>query len=459
MWLPDLGDHARPHYLAIADAIAEDIRVGRLRAEDRLPPQRHLAARLDLNFTTVARGYVEAQRRGLVESRVGAGTFVRSQATASAPARSIRRTDLVDFSMNLPPEPDDPALLERMRRAFTAVGGDLTTLLRYQGFGGTPEDKDAALGWLTRRHVSATRDRLLICPGTHSALLAIIGSLARPGEAVACEMLTYPGLKAIAGQQGVRLVGVESDAQGMRADALEAACAEGAIKALYCNPTLLNPTTATITAPRRLELIEVARKHSLRIIEDDAYALVPRQPPPAFATLAPDITYYVMGLAKCLGAGLRISYLVLPEGGRSWAVATALRAANVMASPITSALASRWIAEGIADDVLEQIRVESRARQELARESLAGHEVASDPEGFHLWITLPPHWTRSALTGQLRTSRIGVVASDAFAVGETPPEAVRACLGGFTNRAETRHALEFLAEVLNTPPSMMSGVI
>lgn len=66
-WLPDLTVIDKPRYLAIADAIDEDIRSGRLAPSDRLPPQRRLARKLDIDFTTVARGYVEAQRRGLIE--------------------------------------------------------------------------------------------------------------------------------------------------------------------------------------------------------------------------------------------------------------------------------------------------------------------------------------------------------------------------------------------------------
>ena len=57
---------------------------GRLAPSDRLPPQRKLARRLDIDFTTVARGYVEAQKRGLIESRVGQGTFVRASAKRRA---------------------------------------------------------------------------------------------------------------------------------------------------------------------------------------------------------------------------------------------------------------------------------------------------------------------------------------------------------------------------------------
>ncbi|HMF69680.1 MAG TPA: GntR family transcriptional regulator, partial [Phyllobacterium sp.] len=76
VWTPDLSDNPSPHYIAIADVIAFDIRSGRLRAGDRLPPQRELARQLGIDFTTVARGYAEAKKRGLVDSHVGRGTFV-----------------------------------------------------------------------------------------------------------------------------------------------------------------------------------------------------------------------------------------------------------------------------------------------------------------------------------------------------------------------------------------------
>jgi DNA-binding transcriptional regulator YhcF (GntR family) len=89
-WTPDLRLWGKPHYRAIVEALADDIGAGRLPAAARLPPQRVLAARLGLHFTTVARGYGEAQRRGLIESRVGQGTFVCDPARRgpSAPART-----------------------------------------------------------------------------------------------------------------------------------------------------------------------------------------------------------------------------------------------------------------------------------------------------------------------------------------------------------------------------------
>src|ERR1700681_4994145 len=177
-WTPNLAATEKPRYLAIADAIAEDIRNGRLAAADRLPAQRKLARRLDIDFTTVARGYVEAQKRGLIESHVGRGTFVRGSARRRHSAMA-RHPEIVDLSMNLPPEPDDPELLDRMQDGLEAVGRDLVSLLRYQGFGGVQADKDAASNWLSRRAALPPQDRLFIAPGAHPALLGIFGLLAK----------------------------------------------------------------------------------------------------------------------------------------------------------------------------------------------------------------------------------------------------------------------------------------
>jgi DNA-binding transcriptional MocR family regulator len=457
-WNPDLRKWGKPHYLAIVEALAEDVRTGRLAVGTRLPPQRALAEALDLNFTTVARGYVEAQKRGLVEGRVGQGTFVTDPAGRErAPPPAHRGA--VDFTMNLPPEPDDPALVARMRAGYAALAADLPNLLRYQGFGGTEHDKAAALRWLTRRGVIATSDRLLICPGTHSALSTILDTVAQPGDAICVERLTYPGIRALAARRGLQLVDLPIDENGVDPEAFAAACTRVAPKAIYLNPLLQNPTTATIKRGRRQAIIEVARRYAVTIIEDDAYAFVCPTPPPSFATLAPEITYYIAGLAKCLGAGLRIAYLVAPNARASLPLAAALRATAVMASPITTSLATRWIDDGTAEAVLGFIRTESSKRQSIAARLLPPELVQADPHGFHLWLSLPEGWTRSAFASQARAVGLGVVGSDAFCTSGEPPEAARVCLGGLATRAEITQALEVMAHVLERSPALASAYI
>jgi len=452
-WVPRLSTGDRPRYRAIADAIADDIRTGRLGAADRLPPQRKLARTLGIDFTTVARGYVEAQKRGLIASRVGHGTFVLAgQPAEPAPAALLARPYPVDLAMNLPPEPDDPALLERMRRSMEAVTRDVVDLLRYQGFGGAPADKDAASVWLSRRALVPMQERVFVTPGAHPALLGIFGLLARPGDTVLSEEITYPGAKAIAAQLGLKLVGLPMDRDGIDPDALADACRRSAPKALYLNPTLQNPTTLTIPAGRREVIAAVARRFGLPIVEDDAYGFIPVHGPPPFAALAPDLTWHVAGLAKCIGAGLRAAYVLVPDARSGWPFAAALRAATVMASPLTIGVATRWIEDGTADAILRFIRTETAARQAMAREILPTGPVRADTLSFSLWVELPPPWTRAALTGLMRSTGIGVVASDAFVVGIPPPEAVRVCLGGPISRPRLRHALDYLSHALGLSP-------
>jgi DNA-binding transcriptional MocR family regulator len=454
-WTPDLAGRDKPHYLAIADAIAEDIRNGRLSPSDRLPPQRKLARRLQLDFTTVARGYVEAKKRGLVDSRIGRGTFVRASARLRHGPME-RHPEIVDLSMNLPPEPDDPELLDRMQDGLESVGHDLVYLLRYQGFGGVQGDKEAALRWLKRRTLAPSLDRLFITPGAHPALLGIFGLLAKAGEVVLSESLTYPGARAISAQLGLRLVGVPMDDEGIDCDAFADACRRLAPKALYVNPTLLNPTTHTISESRRQQIAAIARRHNVAIIEDDPYGILPVDGPPPFAAIAPEITWHIAGLAKCLGAGLRIAYVVVPDVRSGWLFASSVRTATVMASPVTLALATRWITDGTAEALLAAVRRESIERQRLATAILPRGCFRADPVGFHLWVSLPQSWTRSAFVGHMRSTGIGVVASDAFATESTPPEAVRVCLGGPGDGITVRRALEYMAHALAESPTLAS---
>ncbi len=203
---------------------------------------------------------------------------------------------------------------------------------------------------------------MFVTPGAHPALLAIFGILAKPGEVILAETLTYPGARSIAAQLGLKLHGLPMDEEGVDPDAFAEACKRLQPKALYLNPTLQNPTTLTISEPRRTAIAAVARRFRVPIVEDDAYGFIPLRGPAPFAAIAPDLTWHVAGLSKCIGAGLRAAYVLAPDVRSGWPFAAAARAANVMASPLTVALATRWIEDGAADAILRFIRTEdSRA--------------------------------------------------------------------------------------------------
>lgn len=454
-WMPGLLGQEGPRYLAIAAAIEADIGLGRLAPGDRLPPQRELAQRLGLDFTTVARGYGEAGKRGLLDCVVGRGTFVRRKAMVRGEAGP--RRSRADFTMNMPPEPEDADLLARMREGFVSVAGDLDSLLRYQGFGGSPADRDAATAWLGRRALVPAQERVFLCPGAHGAMVGIFSLLARAGETILCEEITYPGVRAVCAQLGLRLVGVATDGDGILPEALDEAIAAHAPKAIYLNPTLQNPTTITIPERRRAAICAIARRRQTPIVEDDAYGFIPTHGPAPLAAIAPDICWHIAGLAKCIGAGLRLAYVVAPDARAGWSFNSAMRALCVMASPICAAVATRWIHDGTADMILRFIRAESMARERIAAKWLEPGTYLSDPLSFNIWLPLRNGWTRSVFVNHVRAAGLGVAPSDPFVAAGIAPEAVRVGLGGPVARKQVERGLELIAHTLETRPEAVAS--
>jgi DNA-binding transcriptional MocR family regulator len=452
-WMPALGGHGGPVYLAIAEAIAGDIASGRLQPGTRLPPQRTLAEVLGIDFTTVTRAYAEAGKRGLVEGRVGHGTYIRLRQKQATPGPGRA----VDISMNLPPRFEDAALEARMRAGIEEVSREgLDLFLAYQDPGGADWDCAAGAQWLAPRLPGVTADRIAVCPGTQGALVAVLALLAQRGDTVCVEALAYPGFLALAAHLGIHLLPVAMDGDGLLPDSFEAACKAHRLKALYCTPTFHNPTTATIPLARRKRLIEIARRYDVAIIEDDAYGALPRTPVAPLAALAPDCVYHIAGLSKCLSPALRIAYLVLPDARIRARTADAIRAFSGMASPLSAAIVTRWMEEGTAAAILSAIRGETAARQAIAAKLLPA--AIGNPECFHAWLKLPSGWTAGALASRARLQSVGLVTADVFAPAKAP-EAVRIGLGAPRTRAELTHGLEVLADLLQRPPGASSSIV
>ena len=452
-WMPQIARDGGPLYLAIADAIGADVAAGRLKPGQRLPPQRPLADALGIDFTTVTRAYAEAGRRGLVEGRVGQGTYVRLRQKSASPeaARNI------DVSMNLPPRFEDAALEARMSSAIGEVAREgLDLFLAYQDPAGTEADRIAGAQWLSSRLPGVTADRIALCPGAQGALTVSLSLLAKRGDTVCAEALAFPGFLALAAHQGIAVAPVMMDGDGILSDSFEAACKAHRPKALYCVPTFHNPTTATLPLVRRRRLVEIARRHGVTIIEDDAYGALPRAPVPPLAALGPDCVHYVGGISKCLSPALRLAYLVLPDARTRTHAADAIRAFAGMVSPFAAAIATRWMEDGTAAAILSAIRAETAARQAIAARLLP--EAMSDPECFHAWLKLPKGWRAGALAARVRLDGVGLVTADVFAVGDAP-EAVRIGLGAPRTCQDLARGLETLADLLQRAPGASAAIV
>ncbi|PXG43711.1 GntR family transcriptional regulator [Klebsiella pneumoniae] len=449
---------ARPAYLLIADIIADGINSGEFQPRDRLPPLRDLAALLAINYTTATRGYAEARRRGLIDSRPGMGSFIRGK----VPSVPLNGGSSYEMTMNSPIEPG-----EELAQAIAAGAINLFTqknilaLLRYQDFGGLADDKAMAKVWLEKQLPPVSIDEILVTPGIHSALVGLLTLLCRHGGSVCVSDLIYPGLKAIASQLNITLQSLPCDEDGPLPPAFEHQCQTGNIRALYVNPTIQNPTTLTLPLRRREALADVALRYSIPVIEDEAYAALATQHIASFSELIPELTWYLTGMSKCFGPGLRTAFVKGPGKRNTQLLAGALRALNVMASPLTNALAAQWIQEGTADRVLQSVRAESTIRQKIAANILKEFSYRATPEGFHLWLLLPRHfnWNPAEMAVQLRDLGVSAVSSAAFCTDNNPPDAIRICLGGAWSREVCTENLHTLAHVMRNPLNFGSVIL
>lgn len=465
-WQPELGDVDGPIYLAIADALGRDIAAGRLSPGARLPTQRELARGLGVNVMTVSRAFAEAHRRGLTEGEVGRGTFVKRRdinATRIEPEARGRRRQ-VDFHFNLPV--GDPGILDASTILSELADHGSQDLL-HTGYTTTGADEHRAAGaeWIRRSGLEADPDRVLVCGGAQHAMTITFASLAGPGDLILTEELTYPGIKALAGVLGLKLQGVEMDAEGLLPEAFEAACRRRSPKALYCMPTIQNPTGVVMGAESREMIAGIARRYGVAIVEDDTYGYLCEEAPPPITSLAPELGYFLTGTSKNLTAGLRIGYLLAPDDGRDSAALLARLEGNVaaltwMAAPLMAEIASRWIRGGQADAALAWKRQEAIARRELFDRLLPEVTTESHPLSSHVWLPLPSPWRGDDFAIQAQHRGVAVTRAEAFVVGRaSAPHAIRICLGTPPTRRLVEEGLKHLAEMLAGSPEVSRTIV
>ena len=450
MWLPEIEGRRGPVYRVIADAIDEAVQDGTLRAGMRLPPHRDLADHLGVTVTTITRAYTEASRRGLTSGHVGRGTFIRGseveRANEGAP---------FDLSINiLMPDKEvanlQPRLFQRRILPWTQILGYVPTK-------GHIRHRQAMAAWLAQAAMKVDPEHVVLTAGAQHGLCAAFSALLKPGDTVLMEELTYSGARILAQQMHVKLRAVAVDDEGLKPDALDAACRATRARVLYCMPRLQNPTSAVMTERRRRQIAAVADKHRLVVIEDDVYGFASPERTP-LAALIPERTVFVTSLSKSLFPGLRLG-CVVAQPSILEKVANAVWSTMIMASPIGADLLSGWIEDGTAMRIAEWKRHEIAARQAMARRILKGERIQTHTMSPHLWIHLPLRWSSDAFVSLARSRGVIVNPSSQFAVGESAPRGVRVCLGTPRTRAGLEQALTIIRDALVSQPLAARAVV
>ncbi len=455
IWLPQLAVQGGPRFLQIADALQAAMADGSLNPGDRLPPQRQLAAQLGIDLTTVTRAYDEARRRHLLEGRGARGTYVA--------APKVELTSILDLSMNTPPPPDGVDFDDMLKQGLSQVlmRTDAELLMTYHLGGGSDSDRKAGAQWLAPMFGALDSRQVVVCPGAQAAIAALILALTEPGDVIVTEPTGYPGLRTAATQFGRHIIAVETDQHGVVPEMLEQACHQHKPGLVYLNPTLQNPTAITTPERRRKELASIATRCNVRIVEDDPYWLLADAPPPPIATFAPEQTYYISTLSKCLTPGLRVAFVLIRDPHERERFLIALRSFALMVAPLTAALATQWIHDGSAARLMEGVRKEARLRHRMARDILAGRYSGAG-DGLHVWLELPGYWSSSQLARAADSEGIAVTPAEAFAMGAATNgamNAIRISLGSIKDRGRLQAGLQRLSHLLARRPDSFSTAL
>lgn len=438
--------HAR--YKALVDTLADEIRQGRLAPGTRLPTHRELAAREGLALVTATRVYAELGAMGLVSGETGRGTFVRE---ASLPRglgidQLAAAAGMVDLNFNHPSLPGQADLLRSALRQL-ASSGDLEALLRYQPHGGRPHERQTVARHLASRGLTLSADQVAIVDGAQHGLATTVMALLQPGDVVAVDALTYPGFKLLAEAHRLELAPIPAAGQGPDLDALEALCKRRRVRAVYTMPTLHNPLGWVMGASRRRQLVAIARRHGLLIIEDAAYAFLDADPAAPLAALAPEATVYVSGLSKSVATGLRVGFVAAPA---AWVrkIERAIRATTWNTPGVMTAIACGWLEDGTVTRLEAEKRRDAMTRQAIAADVLAGLRCVRHPASYFVWLPLAEEVRADKVAMALMSDRISVSTAEPFATTAQVPHALRLALGSVELDA-LRDALEKVKRVID----------
>lgn len=453
-WHPDLSGRSGPRYLAIVDAIAEDIRSGRLGPGTRLPPHRDLAWRLKVTVGTIARAYAEAERQGLVSGEVGRGTFVKDPGNEPTlgdflSAQAVGAGNLLDMAVNRPSGDCNAAVVAA---ALQEVAGrpDFTNLLTYHLEQPPQHLRAAGAAWMRRFGVDVPAERVVVTTSGQQAIVAALAAVTRPGDGILVEEFSYPGIRSAATLLGRHLVPLRCDGGGLCPEALEQALAERQARVLYVIPTVSNPTTVTFSEDRRRAIAEIARRHDAVIIEDGIYDFLQPEPVPSLTGFAPDRTIHITSLAKSIAPALRIGYVAAPEGFVA-RIAGGVAATTLMVPAVMAEAATVILESGAGADCAARQQAEAAARCRLATATIA-EAVCRSPAAFNVWLPLPSPWNAETFVAEARRNGVCVTPGASFAAARPRLEAVRVSVSAVPSRETLERGLRILAGMLRVQP-------
>ena len=477
----------RPIYRHLTRALERAMTTGALKPGVRLPAERQLALALRLSRATVVKAYRELEAQGLVRGYVGRGTFVAAAPDSSgAPcawrgkvaAAALRTSDSV--MRDLVRDSCDPALLsagagvpalerfpaDRFRRSIDRmIARDAPLIWGHSPTEGLPPLREAIA-----RRFGGKSSNVLVLAGAQQGLDLLARCLIEPGDTVVIDRPGYLGAIHTFRAAGARLVGWDVSRHDL--DELEDLLVRYRPKLLYTNPTFQNPTGWTMPIRLRRDLLALAGRMRVPIIEDDTYRelRLGAEPPQSLQALdGQSLVIHLSTFSKMLAPGLRLGWLSAAEP-----IVEQLALIKQRADPHTPNLVQSVIADLIEDGTFDahllQLREEHRRRRDgvaiaLQRHASAGLLQWTLPDGgLYFWCRLPPRVNSATVLTRAIAESVTFVPGQAFYADHAGDRELRLCFSAVpVARADDMarrlaRSITAVRRETSGPPSLMAIV-
>jgi DNA-binding transcriptional MocR family regulator len=461
----------RPIYRRIVDVIERGMIRGALPAGFRLPPERDLARALVVSRATVVAAYRELEAKGLVRGYVGRGTFVSAARDGSAPfawrgkisATAIQTTD--STLRDLVRHAADPAIISLAAGepaldlfptdAFRAAVDDVLSSHGTAAWGHAPTEGQGRFRDTLARRFGGDPGSILVIAGAQQGLDLLARCLIDRGDAVIVDRPGYLGALQSFRSAGARMFGWDIARADM--DELEDLLLRYRPKLIYTNPTFQNPTGVTLPIRARRELIDLAKRYRVPIVEDETYCELSLggAPPPPLNELDVDgtVVIRVNSFSKVLAPGLRLGWV-----GAARPIIDQLALMKQQVDPHTQNLiqlvVSRLIEGGQFDRHLTGLRVEHRRRRDALVKALHKHTPAGAlrfaiPDGgLFLWCRLAGETSARDVQQRALNDAVFIVTGEPFYTDGGGTREVRLCFSAKPPEVAARAARTIAASVV-----------
>lgn len=410
-------DSEEPIYRQLIRQVQMQIDSGILSAGMRLPASRDLAKQLGISRISVVNAYAELRSEGYLSAHAGRGTFV-SRDKAPLPAsgnsqrkiqqqtstgqsirdmmRLARKPGVINFSHGSPPKEFFP--VRHMQDAInTVIDRDGAGALSYEVPEGYLPLRVAVRDYVRALGIQCRFEDVLITGGAQQAIDLVLQALMSEGETLVTADPTYLGIMDIAHARRVHIHGIPMDEDGIRIDALENYLHDNTPRLIYVMPSFQNPTGHVMPLHRRRQLIRLAERYQIPVLEDEVYRefrFDGDHLPPLKALDENGIVIHTNAFTKMLLPGMRIGYLIA-DGQHYERLVRVKQAADISTSGLNQRTIHLLLERGILAKQLERNRLELRRRRDVALQAAKtyfpeGTTWFVPKGGLYLWVELPP---------------------------------------------------------------------